>query len=53
MDKCLALPIPIHKGDKFSLTQCPHNDFEQKQMKVVMYVFMDGNIMYAQTCTQL
>ena len=21
-------PVPIQKGDKFSLTQCPHNDLE-------------------------
>ena len=25
---CFASPIPIQKGDKFSLMQCPHNDLE-------------------------
>jgi len=30
MDKCSTSPVPIQKGDKFSLIQCPKNDLEQK-----------------------
>jgi len=30
MDKCSASPVPIQKGDKFSLMQCPKNDLERK-----------------------
>ena len=37
MEKCLASPVPIQKGDKFSLAQCPRNDMERKQMKVILY----------------
>ena len=29
MDKCSS-PIPIQKGDKFSLMQCPNNGLERK-----------------------
>jgi len=28
MEKCSSSPVPIQKGDKFSLTQCPRNDLE-------------------------
>ena len=28
MDKCSAGDAPIHKGDKFSLMQCPQNEWE-------------------------
>ncbi|XP_057954096.1 secreted RxLR effector protein 161-like [Malania oleifera] len=52
MDKCSASPIPIHKGDKFSLMQCPKNDIERRQMKDVPYAFVVGSLMYAQTCTR-
>ena len=30
MDKCLTSSVPIQKGDKFSLMQCPKNELEQK-----------------------
>jgi len=30
MDKSSASPVPIQKGDKFSLMQCPKNDLEHK-----------------------
>nr|KYP73865.1 Retrovirus-related Pol polyprotein from transposon TNT 1-94 [Cajanus cajan] len=34
MDTCSTSPVPIQKGDKFSLMQClPKNDLERKQMK--------------------
>ena len=28
MQNCSASPVPIQKGDKFSLMQCPQNDLE-------------------------
>ena len=30
MDKCSTSPIPIQKGDKFSLMQCPKNDLRRQ-----------------------
>ena len=49
MDKCSS-PIPIQKGDKFSLMQCPKNDLEWKHMENIPYAFVVGSLMYAQTC---
>ncbi|XP_074299895.1 secreted RxLR effector protein 161-like [Silene latifolia] len=43
---------PIVKGDRFSLDQCPWNDFEREQMKNVPYASAVGSIMYAQVCTR-
>ena len=45
-------PAPIIKGDKFSLDQCPKNDFEQEQMKNMPYASAIGSPMYAQVCTR-
>jgi len=42
MDKCLASPVPIQKGDKFSLMQCPKNDLEQKQMEISLMHLLLG-----------
>ena len=52
MDKCSTSPIPIQKGDKFSLMQCPKNDLERKQMENIPYTSVVGSLMYAQTCTR-
>ena len=52
MDKCSASPVPIQKGDKFSLMQCPKNDMEKKQMEAIPYASVVGSLMYAQTCTR-
>ncbi|XP_068466643.1 secreted RxLR effector protein 161-like [Phaseolus vulgaris] len=52
MDKCSASLVPIQKGDKFSLMQCPENDLEWKQMENIPYAFVIGSLMYAQTCTR-
>jgi len=52
MDKCSACPVPIQKGDKFSLMQCLKNDLERKQMKNIPYASVVGSLMYAQTCTR-
>jgi len=51
MDKCSTSPVPIQKGDKFSLMQCPKNDLERKQMENIPYASAVGSLMYAQTCT--
>jgi len=47
MDKCSASPVPMQKGDKFSLMQCPKNDLERKQMKNIPYASVVGSLMYA------
>ena len=52
MEKCLASPIPIQKGDKLSLAQCPRNKLEPKQMEAIPYASIVGSIMYAQIYTQ-
>ncbi|KAF3623665.1 putative carboxylesterase 13-like [Capsicum annuum] len=52
MEKCSSGPVPIQKGDKFSLNQCPKNDLERKQMKDIYYTSIVGSLMYAQTCTR-
>ena len=52
MDKCSASVVPIQKGDKFSLNQCPKNELEHKQMEQIPYASIVGSLMYAQTCTR-
>ncbi|XP_043700380.1 secreted RxLR effector protein 161-like [Telopea speciosissima] len=42
--------VPILKGDKLSLTQCPKNEAERDAMKKVSYASALGSIMYAQVC---
>jgi len=49
MDKYSASFVPIQKGDKFSLLQCPKNDLEQKQMENIPYASVIESLMYAQT----
>ena len=53
MDKWSTSLVRIHKGDKFSLMQCPKNDFKRKQMENIPYAYVVGSLMYAQTCTRL
>ena len=43
----------VAKGDKFSLDQCPKNDFEVMEMQKIPYVSATGSLMYAQVCTRL
>ena len=52
MENCSASVAPIQKGDKFSLTQCPQNELEWKQMEEIPYVSAVESLMYAQTCTK-
>jgi hypothetical protein len=47
MDKCSVGDAPIQKGDKFSLMQCPQNEWERKQMERIPYASAVGSLMYA------
>ncbi|KAG9444830.1 hypothetical protein H6P81_016170 [Aristolochia fimbriata] len=42
MDQCI-----YHKGDKFSLPQCPQNNFEKEQMKNIPYSSVVGFVGYS------
>jgi hypothetical protein len=37
MHKCSASPAPIVKGDRYGEFQCPNNQYEIDQMKMVQY----------------
>jgi hypothetical protein len=52
MHKCSASPAPIVKGDRYGDFQCPRNQFELDQMKVVPYASAVGSLQYAQVCTR-
>ena len=52
MHSCSSGKAPIVKGDKFSKAQCPQNDKERDEMKVVPYASLVGSLMYAQVCTR-
>ena len=52
MQQCKPGIAPVCKGDKLSLSQCPHSDIEKAQMKNVRYASALGSIMYAQVCTR-
>ena len=51
MEKCSPSVVPIQKGDKFNLMQCPKNELERKQMEMILYASIIGSLMYTQTCT--
>ena len=40
-------PAPIVKGDRFGEFQCPRNQYEIDQMKVVPYASAVGSLQYA------
>ena len=52
MSTCSPSIVPIHKGDKFSLNQCPKTDLERKEMESISYASIVRNLMYAQFCTR-
>ena len=52
MKNCSKGVVPIQKGDRFSLMQCPQNDLERKEMLSIPYASVVGSLMYAQTCTR-
>ncbi|KAK4404264.1 hypothetical protein Sango_0795000 [Sesamum angolense] len=39
---------PMAKGDKFSLKQCPKNNFEEKEVQKIPYSSVVKSLMYAQ-----
>jgi hypothetical protein len=51
MHKCNPTSAPIVKGIKFGKFQCPRNQYEINEMKVVPYTSVVGSLMYAQVCT--
>ena len=52
MKDCSLSVAPIVKGDRFNLNQCPKNDFENEQMKNILFASVVGIIMYVQVCTR-
>ena len=52
MNDCSPSIVPIVKGDRFNLDQCPKNDLERKQMKNIHYASDVGSLMYAQAYTR-
>jgi hypothetical protein len=52
MENCSTSVAPLQKGDKFSLMQCPQNEWECKQMERIPYASAVGSLMYGQTCTR-
>ncbi|KZV42092.1 hypothetical protein F511_11688 [Dorcoceras hygrometricum] len=52
MHDCKPGDTPVAKGDKFSLNQCPKNDFEKKKIEKIPYASAVGSLMYAQVCTR-
>jgi hypothetical protein len=52
MHKCSASPAPMVKGDRYGDFQCPRNQYELDQMKVVPYASAVGRLQYAQVCTR-
>ncbi|XP_075515567.1 secreted RxLR effector protein 161-like [Primulina tabacum] len=51
MQDCKSTDTPVAKGEKFSLKQCPKNDFEEKEMQKVLYASAVESLMIAQVCT--
>ena len=48
MQNCKPSDTPVAKGDKFSLSQSPKIDFEEKEMQKIPYASVVGSLMYAQ-----
>ena len=51
MHDCKPGDTPVAKEDKFSLSQCPKNNFEIQKMQQIPYASAIGSLMYAQVCT--
>lgn len=52
MENCSRSVVPIQKGDKFILKQCPMNELQRKQMENILYASIVESLMYAQVCTR-
>lgn len=46
MSKYSPGTVPVQKGDKFNLMQCPKNDVERKEMESIPYASIVGSLMY-------
>ena len=53
MSNCAPGDMPVAKGEKFSLHQCPKNELKKKDMERFPYASAIGSLMYAQVCTRL
>ena len=53
MHDCKPSDTLVAKGDKFSISQCPKNNFEIQEMQQIPYASAIGSLMYAQVCTRL
>ena len=51
MNDCKPGDTPVAKGHKFSLNQCPKNNFEIQEMQQIPYASTIGSMMHAQVCT--
>ena len=51
MHDCKPGDTLVAKGDKFSLSQCPKNNFEIQEMQQIPYASAIGSLMYAQVYT--
>ena len=52
MQDCKPGDTPVAKDNKFSLSQCPKNNLEVKEMQKIPYASVVGCLMYAQVCTR-
>ena len=52
MKDCKPGDTSVAKGDKFSLSQCPKNDLQVKEMQKIPYASAVGSLIYAQVCTR-
>ncbi|RVW26509.1 Retrovirus-related Pol polyprotein from transposon TNT 1-94 [Vitis vinifera] len=46
MHNCSSNRVPIVKGDEFSKAQCPQNDDEREEMRIIPYSYVVGGLMY-------
>ena len=52
MHNCSSTRAPIVKGDKFLKAQCPQNDDEIEEMRIIPYSSLVGSLMYTHVCTR-
>ena len=45
MHDCKPGDTPVAKGEKFSLNQCPKNNFEIQEMQQIPYASVIGSLM--------
>ena len=52
MTNCSSSPVPLQKGDKLVLEQCPKTPMEREEMTKYPYASLVGSLMYSQVCTR-